>query len=322
MDFIDSTIAFREAKARRMAFKEAQEEELRKTEERERKHSLLEDYDTRQNESVFKNKVAAFKDMAYKTFLTETFTQLALTATYCLNENDRKSKRSIIESIVKSYLEDRDAKEMRRTFAATSNFLAEVNLVCDKYADIVSEAAKEKCKGKKAKEINDSEVFNIEEPTRDDFYKEIDAINADELSYTIRNRVMDATQTFIDSYNRDKAELRGILKDTNDTINFLKEDSNLKDYYANKGKLKMKAVTNKSVTSVYESMVLGFSKSVYNNKELGNVFLTEGTNLDTDAVREHCELLYTVLEMLNTAKIERHPEEFLAKQMKDIANIQ
>lgn len=321
MDNIDKIVEMRAMKARRQAFEEAKLAEEIKSKEREERRSILEDYDNRQNDYVFRKKLSEFNDRVYKTLLTETFTQLALTATFSLNEKDKKSKRAIIENMMKSYLEDRDAKEMRRTFAATSQFLAEVNMVCDKYADIITETSKEKCKGKKAKDINDSDIFNIEEPTRDDFYKEIDAINADELSYTIRNRVMDATQTFIDSYNRDKAELKGILKDTNDTINFLKEDSNLKDYYANKSRIKMKAVTNKHITGVYESMVLGFSKSCYNNQELGNVFITEGTNLDTDAIREHCELLYTVLETLNTAKIERHPEEFLAKQIKDISNI-
>ena len=46
------------------------------------------------------------------------------------------------------------------------------------------------------------------------------------------------------------------------------------------------------------------------------------TELDTDSIREHCEVMYSVLEMLNTTKIEPNPEEFLAKQMFDIANIE
>ena len=70
-------------------------------------------------------------------------------------------------------------------------------------------------------------------------------------------------------------------------------------------------------------MILGFSKSVYKNKEvLGEAFMVNDTDLDTDTIREHCEVMYTVLETLNTAKVISKPEEFLSKQIYDINNIE
>lgn len=321
MDYIDNIIARREAQDRRRKF----DEEKNLTEamieaDAKRKH-IIEDYDMSRNQASMNVRISEFYNKVYKTLITETFTALAMTATQSMNDKDMRKKRSVMESLMSSYVNDRDVREMKRNFASTSQFLAEVNMICDKYATIISEKAKEKCKGKKCAEINSDDVFNIEQPDREDFYKEIDAVNADELSYTIRNRVMDATQEFIDSYNRDKTELKSILKDTSNTINFLKENETLTNYYTDKAKREMKNVTDKRITSVYESMVLGFSKSVYNNSQLSEVFITEGTSLDTDAVREHCELLYTFLETLNTAKIENVNEEFIAKQMKDISTM-
>lgn len=321
MDYIDNIIAHREAKDRRQKFNEEKLINEARVNDAEKRRNIIEDYDMARNQTVITSKAANFYDEVYKTLLIETFTALGMSAVQSMNDKDMKKKRGVMESLMSSYINERDVRDMKRNFAATSQFLAEVNLICDKYATIVSEKAKEKCKGKKCIEINSDDIFNIEQPDREDFYKEIDAVNADELSYTIRNRVMDATQDFIDSYNRDKSELKSILKDTSNTINFLKENETLTNYYTDKAKKEMKKVTDKNITSVYEAMVLGFSKSVYNNQQLSEVFITEGTNLDTDAVREHCELLYTFLETLNTAKIERVTESFIAKQMKDISTM-
>lgn len=332
MDYIDNMIAYREASRRRDEYNEAKALNEAQIAEAEKRRSVVEHYDNLKNQSNLSSKIATFYNEVYRTLLTETFTALAVSSMNHINNKDMLRKRSVLESLMKSYVNDREVRDMQRNFASTSQFLAEVNLVCDKYATIISEKAKEKCKGKKCSEISNDDIFNIEQPDKDDFYKEIDAINADELSYTIRNRVMDATQDFIDSYNRDKTELKNILKDTSNTINFLKENanskpqiikenSNLEQYYADKAKRRMKDVTDKKITSVYEAMVLGFSKSVYKNQQLSEVFITEGTNLDTDAVRDHCEILYTFMETLNTAKIQKMDEEFLSKQMYDIANM-
>lgn len=321
MDYIDKIIANREAENRRREYDKAKALNEEKIAKSERMKSITEAYDNRRNASNMLLKINNFYNEAYKTFVTETFTALAMTAVQSINNKDMKMKRGVMESLMSSYVNQRDVNDMKRNFAASSQFLAEVNLICDKYATIVSEKAKEKCKGKKCNEINSDDVFNIEQPDKEDFYREIDAVNADELSYTIRSRVMDATQDFIDSYNRDKTELKSILKDTSNTINFLKENETLEKYYTDKAKRRMKDVTDKKITSVYEAMVLGFSKSVYKNKELSEVFISEETKLDTDSVREHCELLYTFLETLNTAKIERVDEKFIAKQMYDISNM-
>jgi len=319
---LNAALSYEEYKKRRQAFNEAKEAQEREIQEAEKRREVVRLADARNKLGVRNEKLAKLGDTAYRTFLTEYFTQLTMNTLNFINEKDRKTKRAVVESLTKAYFDQRDAKEMRRTFAATSQFLAEVNLVCDKYADIVMEKAKEKCEQCDKDKIDSDDVFKIEAPDKKAFYDDIDAVNADELTFTIRNRVMDAAQNFIDSYNRDKTELKSILKDTSDTVKFLKEGSNLVDYYEKKAVMKSKTITNKTYTPVFEAMVLGFSKSVYKNKALSESFMVSETELDTDSIREHCEVMYSFLEMLNTTKIETNPEEFLAKQMFDIANIE
>ena len=320
---LNAILTYEEYKKRREAFNEAQAATERKIQESEKRREFVELADARKKIVTRNENLANLTDKAYRTFLTEFFTQLAMNTLNVVNQKDKSTKRALVESLMKSYFDQRDAKEMRRTFATSSQFLAEVNLTCDKYADIVTEKAKEKLDKAEKDKIESDDVFKIEAPDKDAFYSDIDAVNADELTFTIRNRVMDAAQNFIDSYNRDKSELKSILKDTSDTVKFLKEGSSLIQYYEDKAVRKTRDLTNKTYTPVFEAMILGFSKSVYKNKEvLGEAFMVNDTDLDTDTIREHCEVMYTVLETLNTAKVISKPEEFLSKQIYDINNIE
>lgn len=349
---------YRAYEAERLAAEEARRRAIEEAAElHEREEIRMTRNDSVVTEAMLAKELANFKGELYKSLVAECLTTLGSCVIKCLNENesfDYTRDSAIIGQLFTSWVNEQSVHELDRKMNKT-NILSTFNCACTNTTNAVCEKAR--CKIENG--CTDKEdIFRIEDEDKKNFYDELDAVNADELIYTIRDRVADANQEFLDDYVKDKIEIKGIMKDTNDIINTLKDTSavpatgddsstdpndpfavnnppeepaytgpaaspeEVEEGYVSRATSRIHSIMNKKTCPLFESMVIGLSKSAYSNKVLNEEFVTEGTHLDTDGIRNRAGVMYTFLECLNTSKLQNMTTEYLEEALKDINNIQ
>ena len=184
-----------------------------------------------------------------------------------------------------------------------------MSYLVDKYHALVLEAV----------DKDNEETFKVDSNLTDKFYEELDCVNADEVVFSIRNRVMDATNDFIDKNTEDKAQIKEILKDTKDKIDSMKGFATeaVQESYAINAKKKISNIRNNRPKTIFESMVTNLLRKSYTDEEYKKVYF-EGANVNMDKIVENCELIYTFMEMVNTSKMINIDEAYIQSVLDDM----
>jgi hypothetical protein len=162
------------------------------------------------------------------------------------------------------------------------------------------------------------ESLKIKEQDKKKFFKDLDKANTDGVVAAIRTKVKSATQEFIDSNNKAKEQIKGILSATKKKIEKNDgKDENLKEAYADLGKRKITDIRNSRTRSVFEEMVRATSTSAMKGNKATSIFV-EDSQLNMDKVVEHCEVMYSFLETLNTCKLEKIDAAYITDMISDL----
>lgn len=347
----------REYEAQRIAAEEARRRALEEAAELHAQEEIrMMRNDSVVTKEALTRELANFKGELYKSLVAECLSTLGSCVIKCLNENDSfdyTRDSAIIGQLFTSWINEQSVHELDRKMNKT-NILSSFNCACTNTTNSVCEKAC--CKIENGC-VDKEEIFKIDDEDKQNFYDELDAVNADELIYTIRDRVADANQEFLDDYVKDKMEIKGIMKDTKDIIDTLKGDTTapaddtattdpndpfavnnppeepvssgpaasaaeVEEGYVSRAESRIHSIMNKKNCPLFESMVIGLSKSAYSNKVLNEEFVTEGTHLDTDGIRNRAGVMYAFLECLNTSKLQNMSTEYIEEALNDINNIE
>jgi len=171
--------------------------------------------------TTLRAQVGKFRNDVYKSLVAEAVSIVASCAVKAVKDSDAfdySRESAILGQLAKSWVEEQSMYDVQSKMNSTV-ILSSFDCACKKYTDIIVEKATQKIdKGSEDKNY----IFEIEDDDRENFYKELDAVNADELVYTIRNRVSDASQSFLNDYVKDKLEIKSIMQDTKNTVDALK----------------------------------------------------------------------------------------------------
>ena len=244
----------------------------------------------------------------YRQFSVDTKKALLSECIYRLFDASLRKTRptpqleSICRNMTNEFINENGCENLLRRFRTASEMLSEMSYIVDKYHAIITE---------KADKTNE-DSFKIDPGTKDKFFEELDCVNADEVVYTIRNRVMDAMNDFVDKNTIDKMEIKEVLKDTKEKIDMLKDNTSeeIQESYAINAKKKISNIRNNRPKTIFENMVTSLVRKAYTNEDYKQIYM-EGVQVDMDKVVENCEILYTFLEMVNTSKMINVNEEYV-----------
>lgn len=170
-----------------------------------------------------RDKLPKFKNDVYKSFVAEAVSLIASCAVKAVKDSDSfdyNRESAILNNIANRWVNEQSMYDLQKKMNSTATMSC-IDCICKKYATICMEKANAKIdKGSD----DDKFVYEIEDDDKENFYDELDAVNADELVYTIRDRVSDAASDFIDSYVKDKLAIKSIMQDTKATIDDMKLD--------------------------------------------------------------------------------------------------
>lgn len=215
----------------------------------------------------------------------------------------------VARNLVNKFVMENGAGNLISSFATKNMILSEFSRIIQKYYDMVLEG---ECKGA------DESVFTgqlagqiLDQNVVDDFYKELENIDVKDASKAIKDRVADAITDFIDTNTANKIEYEEIIRSAQDKVAAINgADDVVAESYLNMAKRKINEMKNTRGVNVFGYMVESLTTSVFKDEALKSRFVNEGT-VDMEGIVDSTQLLYTMLEMVNTTNMVNVDEEFI-----------
>lgn len=145
-----------------------------------------------------------FKESVRSALLTEALTRICIGSIRQPTDNER----AVCEALVGNYVQEKGAEELLSDFRNTS-FLENLRTIIDKHVDIITEDADEK----------DPDSMVVTKDNMDDFFEELDDTeNMEDVTNTIRLRVSNAEEDFVNKTAMDRENLKSIIQDTSKRV--------------------------------------------------------------------------------------------------------
>lgn len=251
---------------------------------------------------------------AYGKFKQEVTDTLVAETVYCLTASCTDSmilesgyNKSLLRVLATNFVNENGSQNLLRKWKSTSYIMSELAYIIQNNIDSICEKADPK----------NQATLKIKDDQKKKFFNDIDKVNADSAITAIRTKVKSATAEFIDSNNAAKEQIKSILDSTKKKIEKNDKDENLKEAYASQAKRKITDIRAGKTKGVFEAMVYSVSQSAFKNEDAKKIFI-ENANLNMDTVVEHCEVMYTFLETLNTLKLIKIDEAYIEKLIADL----
>lgn len=216
----------------------------------------------------------------------------------------------VARNLVNKFVIENGASNLISTFAIENMILSEFSRISQKYYDRVLESCNkhEECElsGQIAGQVIDQNIV-------DDFYKELEDVEISDASKAIKDRVADAISDFIDTNAANKIEYEEIIKAAQDKVDAIKGSDDIEtvaESYINLAKGKINDRKNAKDVNVFGYMVESLTTSVFKDDSLKTIYVNEGT-VDMDGIVNSAQLIYTMLEMVNTTNMINVNEEFI-----------
>lgn len=253
----------------------------------------------------------------YNKFITDTkvfFLKEAMSnlLTSSLPNNISESYINIGKALTENFIIEEGVDKLLNRFDSTSIFLAEMSSIVRE----CSKDAVDSC------DEFDPDTFLIKQSEINKFYDKLDNMNIDTMSGAIADKVAKAEQEFVATNVADRQKMEELAQDTQTKISsYINKDANVTEavresyqnqYRANVSKLKERP------KGLLEAMVLRSSKNIVKHDELRTQYVNESGKLDTNKIINTCEVMYTFLEMVNTAKIRTVDESYVIELLNSI----
>lgn len=210
------------------------------------------------------------------------------------------ANRSVMRAIVNDYVQENGYNEVLNTMKTASNVMSEYSLVIMENVKSILESI----------DKQDPNTFAITPEMRDEFFNQLNYSDSEEISKAINARVSDAMHDFVTANTKDREDIEEALKQAREKIaETPEEDTELREFYEMKAKRKASEIRN-APKGVLHSMISTMCESILKKPEENREFLNEG-HLDMDKIVSRVSLMYTFMEMLNTANLEKIDEVFI-----------
>lgn len=232
---------------------------------------------------------------------------------------DMSIGKNVISEFVNEFGYDKLARNMLERNLITSQMIG----YCEEYYDkIVTEAvAKNKKKGK-----DEDHTFVMDKEIATAFLNDIEKLVPGKVITTIRGRVADSMQDFIDQQTQNKADIMEIYSKANDHAKQTKakltpdsaEAPANESVFTESVFLKQRAnkIYNRP-TNVLGAMVHSMCENTYKDNAMKQQYLNESGNTDMRHIINDCAVIYTALETMNTLGVHQFDGPYIQKMLKE-----
>ena len=252
----------------------------------------------------------------YNTFAQTIRTSLLTEALYKLFTESMTEEikedpvnRNIMRSIVSSYVNENGYYDiMNRMKTASTTMSSIYKTITESSEAILEDVVKD-----------NPDTFTIDMDDKDEFFQQLDYNDTASIGDAIKDRVSNSIEDFVTANTKDHEDITQALKHAQEKIdNIPPESENLKEYYQMKTKRQINEINNGS-KGVFHSMVAAMSEGVMKDKKSHAEFINEG-HLDMNKIVDRVRIMYTFMEMLNTARIDNINESYIAEVIEGLKN--
>lgn len=223
--------------------------------------------------------------------------------------------KAIARNAVESYVKENGAMNIVKNMNGKSLFLTEAAKLIDSTIESVLEDT----------DPDNEDTYAIDPEKEKEFYDDLEDSDVDDITNTIRMRVVDAEEKMATDNIKDKMDMDEIMRDAADRINAVKTSNMEGDTTdgsaeiqqqeaVSMSKYRMNKVSNNRPRTVLEQMVRTNSKKVLADPELSKAYMENG-QINFDKLIESTTAIYTVMETLNSLKLEDFDRESLKKMI-------
>lgn len=289
------------------AEKAFQEQVIAANKDRENKQKTMQEYVLEVQSEGLKQR-DSFLNFSYdvkEALLTECLTKLYEGAIGYKYEST--VAENVKKSLISKFIKEQGVDKLVSSFKTKSLMLSEFASLINKYHKLITEAC----------DKQDPSTFTVDNEFKQKFFDELDNTDADAVAEVIKSRVTTAVEEFITANMTNKMEIKDIMTDSQnriESIKTVKDDEKRAQQEAwikESAQRKIDMVRNSKPKSVFSAMVENMSVACMKDEALKEQFTTEEGKLDIDSIVESCELMYTLLEMVNTTKMIKVDEEYV-----------
>lgn len=233
---------------------------------------------------------------------------------------DMSIGKNVISEFVNEFGYDKLARNMLEQNLITSQMIG----YCEEYYDkIVTEAV---AKNKKKKGQDEDHTFVMDKEIATAFLNDIEKLVPGKVITTIRGRVADSMQDFIDQQTQNKADIMEIYNKANDHAKQTKAKlaPNSEEAPANESvftesvflKQRANKIYNRP-TNVLGAMVHSMCENTYKDNAMKQQYLNESGNTDMRHIINDCAVIYTALETMNTLGVHQFDGPYIQKMLKE-----
>lgn len=228
---------------------------------------------------------------------------------------DSEFSKSIGRSVVESYVKENGAMNIVRNMNGKSLFLTEA---AQHISNTIESVLEDVDKG-------NEDTYAIDPEKEQEFYDDLEGSTVDDITNSIRMRVVDAEERMATDNIKDKLDMDEIMRDASDRINAVRAsnaEGDLTDDHAetrqqeavSMSKYRMNQVSTNRPRSVLEQMVRTNSKKVLSDPDLAKAYMENG-RINFDKLVEGTTAIYAFMETLNTIKLEEFDNNSLKKMI-------
>ena len=252
----------------------------------------------------------------YRSFVETVKNSLVVECLYnifehAVQENQKDlTNTAIMRAMVSQYVKENGYDNILEKMKSGSVALSEMhNMITDHAKKIIESVDKE-----------DPNTFVITPKMKDEFFKSLDYSDSQAISDAIKDRVSTAMDDFVTANTKDHEDISSALQQAQDKIDKVPEDDKeLQESYQIQAKRKISEIRNSS-KGVLHSMISAMCESVLKDQDQYSEFMREG-HLDIDKIVTRTSLMYTFMEMLNTARIEKVDAAFIESVISDLKGV-
>ena len=261
-------------------------------------HNRIEDI--RMNREAKLEAFQNFKSNVKVALLSEALGNICVGSIY----HPSNLEKSYCEALIGQYIQENGAfniiRKMKRSDSALLRNIAEE---VEEYSEEIVKDANP--------DDEDSQVIDKEKVA--DFWKEIDKANdIEDVTNTIRLRVANAEEDFLDKARADKNDIDDILQTAADNVAAAKEAGDKEDDYAEKveesetriARDKIYQIQHEGKRNLFDRMVRNLSEIAMKNEDIKDTFIENG-KLNVNKIVDSVRCMYTMLEMVSTLQIEK-----------------
>lgn len=202
--------------------------------------------------------------------------------------------RNICRNILENYVNDHNPELVLKAMEEKTMYLSSMAKVIREEVEAVEEGCNKA----------DSDTFNIKTSTNTDFFDKLNMMTNDQLSKSIHNSVLKATQDFVEGVSKDKENMKETAEKIKAKVDELKtDDEQVKESYYRAYENRIKTSRKERPKNLLESVIVSLSENAHRDEVLKEAFINEGkTNLDK--IMNVATGVYVTLEAMNSSRLQ------------------